>query len=106
LFVTTITQAEILYGVEALPAGRRREALQLETKAIFDVDFAGRILSFDQDAALAYPMIVIGRRAKGRPISPFDAQIAAIVQSRGAKIATRNVRDFEDCGIEIVNPWA
>ena len=104
-FLTTITLAEILYGVELLPKGKRRDKLLAEAEAMFAEDFAGRILPFDQDAARAFLEIAIGRRGKGRPMAEFDAQVAAIARSRGATLATRNTADFEDCGVRLVNPW-
>jgi len=64
------------------------------------------ILGFGSDAALAYARIASERRRAGRPISHFDAQIAAIAQSVGAAIATRNVADFEACGVTVLDPWA
>jgi toxin FitB len=106
LFTTALTQAEILYGLTLLPPGRRRDDLFAAARPIFDEDMAGRILPFDTEAALAYPEIVAARRRGGHPISQIDAQIAAITLSRGARLATRNVRDFTDCGIEMINPWA
>jgi predicted nucleic acid-binding protein len=105
LFTTTLTQAEIFYGLLLLPEGRRREALIAAARPVFDVDLAGRVLPFDTDAALVYPQIVVGRRRSGQPISQIDAQIVAIVRSRGARLATRNARDFADCGIAVVDPW-
>ncbi len=68
--------------------------------------FAGRILPFDSDAAVSFGSIAASHRAMGRPISQGDAQIAAVDHSRGAALATRNVGDFEDCGIKVLNPWA
>ena len=105
LFTTTITQAEILYGLEVMPKGNRRAALQLAIEAMFEEDFADRILPFDSDAARVFPKIAGARRALGRPIAQWDAQIAAIARSRGAALATRNSNDFEHCGIRVVNPW-
>jgi toxin FitB len=105
LFITTISQAEILYGVRLLPAGRRRVALQADIDSMLSVEFAGRILPFDEQAASAFSHIAAERRTSGRPISDFDAQIAAITFSRGASIATRDTHDFEDCGIVVLNPW-
>ncbi len=105
LFVTSITQAEILYGLDLLAKGRRRTALEIAVIAMLDEDFAGRILPFDSDAARAYPKIVGSRRMRGRPITQWDAQIAAIALSRSAALATRNITDFEHCGITILNPW-
>lgn len=72
---------------------------------MFDLDFRGRVLPFDKDAAQYYPDIAVTRRKAGRPISQIDAQIAAIVRSRGARLATRNTRDFTDCGMTVENPW-
>ncbi len=105
LFTTTITQAEILYGVRLLPTGRRREALADAVAGMFDEDFSGRVLSFDGPAAHAYAVIATERKQAGRPIAQFDAQIAAIARTRGAAIATRNISDFEACGVDIVDPW-
>jgi len=105
LFTTAVTHAEILYGVELLPKGKRRIALAAAVAAMFEQDFAGRILPFDGDAAVAFSRIAASRRSLGRPMSQADAQIAAIVRSRGAVLATRNTGDFDDCGIVLVNPW-
>jgi hypothetical protein len=106
LFTTTVTQGEILYGVRLLPGGQRRDRLREAALAIFSEDFAGRVLSFDGEAASDYADLAAARRAAGRPISQFDAMIAAVTRSRGASLATRNVSDFEGCGIAIVDPWA
>jgi toxin FitB len=106
LFVTTVTQAEILYGIAILDKGRRRDELAAAALLMFAEDFSGRLLAFDGDAATAFAEIAAARRGMGRPISQFDAQIAAIARSRGAILATRNSRDFEHCGIEIVDPWS
>lgn len=105
LFTTTVTQAEILYGLELVPKGRRRAALQSAIEAILEEGFAGRILPFDTDAARVFPRIAASRRALGRPIAQWDAQIAAIARSRAATLATRNTKDFEHCGVALLNPW-
>jgi predicted nucleic acid-binding protein len=105
IFMTSISRAEILYGIELLPAGRRRDALQKAANAAIDESFAGRILSFTSDAAPSYAAIAASRRAVGQPIMILDAQIAAITRKYGGTLATRNVADFEGCGIDIVNPW-
>lgn len=105
LFTTSICEAEILYGLARIPAGRRRTALQKEIAAIFGEAFAGRILPFDSASARAFAQIAATRRTLGRPISDLDAQIAAIASSHGATLATRNIDDFADCGIRLLNPW-
>ena len=105
LFTTTVTQAEILYGVSILPAGQRKQALAAAVGAIFEQDFTGRVLPFDGAAAVAYAGICADRARRGRPIGQFDAQIAAVARSRGAALATRNTPDFEECGIHVVDPW-
>ena len=106
MFITTITQSEVLYGIELLPAGKRRKRLSAVIEKLFAEDFLGRILSFDEDSARVFAKIVAVREAAGRPISQFDAMIAAIARSRGASVATRNTNDFEHCGIRVINPWA
>ena len=105
LYTTSVTQAEILHGIMLLPAGRRRSAIEAAAEAMFGEDFAGRILAFGSDAARLYARIAVERRREGRPISHFDAQIAAIARSAGAAIATRNVADYDNCGVRLVNPW-
>ncbi len=105
LYTTSITQAEILHGVMLLPSGRRRRAFETAAEEMFREEFAGRVLSFGSDAALPYARIAVDRRRAGRPISQFDAQIAAIARSTGAAVATRNVTDFEGLGLDLVNPW-
>lgn len=105
LFITTITQAEILHGVRLLPQGRRKEAVAAAADAMFEENFAGRILSFSSQAAYAYAEIAAARRRAGRPISQFDAQIAAIARSTGAGVATRSVADFAGCCINVIDPW-
>ena len=102
--ITAITQAEMLFGMEILAKGKRRAALHSAMQKMFE-DFAGRILPFDTNAARHYSHIAAYRRALGRPIAVGDAQIAAIVRSNGAVLATRNTGDFEHCGITVLNPW-
>lgn len=106
VFTTAITEAEIRYGVARLEAGRRREGLMAAITAIFTEDFAGRVLAFDAECATAYADIVAARERTGRPISQFDAQIAAIARMHDAAIATRNVKDFEALGLTILNPFS
>ena len=106
VFISAITEAELRYGLALMPSGKRRSALAVEIEAMLGEDFTGRILPFDSPAAVAFAEIAAERRQAGRPISQADAQIAAIARSRGAALATRNVPDFEGCGVEIINPWS
>ena len=106
LFTTTVTRGEILYGIRLLPAGKRRDGLWDAAIKIFDIDFAGQVLTFDNVAADEFAQISASRRAAGRPITQFDALIAGITRSRGAKLATRNVTDFDACDMEVINPWS
>lgn len=105
LYTTSITQAEILYGILLLPAGKRRSAIVAAAEVMFNEDFSDRILAFNSAAALSYAEIAAARHRAGLPISSFDAQLAAIARSTGAAIATRNVKDFDACGIRIEDPW-
>jgi toxin FitB len=105
LFTTTITEAELFYGIALLPDSKRRRALEAAVSLIFAEDLAGRVLPFDSAAAREYAGIAAARRHAGRPIAEADAQIAAIARSRGAAVATRNGEDFAGCGVTVVSPW-
>jgi toxin FitB len=102
---TAITAAELLYGIARLPSGHRKTALSAAVHGLLADDFHGRVLPFDDRAAPQYADIVCGRDRLGRPIGVADAQIAAICRASGAELATRNVDDFEDTGIGLINPW-
>lgn len=105
LFTTAITEAEILLGVALLPTGKRRSALKEAVVAMFAEDLRGRILPFESAAAAEFASILSSRRRGGRPMSHADAQIAAIARSHGARVATRNISDFEGCELSLCNPW-
>lgn len=105
LATTAITVAELLYGVTRLPDGNRKSSLTAAVHGLMTDDFQGRIETFDMSAAVQYSAVVHEREALGRPISTADAQIAAICRAREATLATRNIKDFEDTGIELLNPW-
>ena len=105
LFTTSITEAEIFYGIELLAKGKRRDALLASAEGMFTEDLAGRVLPFDGDAAHHFAKIAAHRRAIGKPISHADAQIAAIARAHGAKLATGNGPDFADCGVTVIDPW-
>lgn len=105
LFVTAVTEAEIRTGIAILPQGARRRGLADAAEQALGGLFEGRILPFDSDAAHAYADIAAACRGVGRPISQPDCQIAAIARSRGMAVATRNVRDYSDTGVEVIDPW-
>ena len=106
VFTTTITRAQILYGIRVLPRGKRRDALWDAAIGIFDIDLEGQVLAFDGVAADSCAEISAARRATGRPIAQVDAQIAGIARSRGARLASRNIGDFDGCDIEVIDPWS
>ena len=106
LFVTSVTEAEVRTGIANLPDGARRRGLADAAERTLGGLFAGRVLPFDSSAARAYADIAAASRAAGRPISQSDCQIAAIARSRDLALATRNVRDFSDTGVEVSDPWA
>ena len=93
------------YGAAIMPAGRRRETLTSDIETMLRAAFENRILPFDSAAARAYAEIAAARRAAGRPVSQSDGQIAAIAHSCGMAVATRNIRDFEDTGVALIDPW-
>jgi len=105
LFTTAITKAEILYGIAILPEGARKQRLYDTAQALFNETFSNKILPFEKSAAEHFATISAHRRSQGSPISQPDAQIAAICLSHRAAIATRNVKDFINCQLTIINPW-
>lgn len=102
---TAVTAAELFVGVARLPHGRRRERLSAAVRDSLSIDLADRILPFDADAAECYAAVTTVRLAVGRPVGVPDAQIAAICRSTMARLATRNTKDFDGTGIDVVNPW-
>ena len=106
VFVTAVTEAEVRTGIAILPAGARRRGLADAAERTLGGLFAGRVLPFDSGAARAYADIAAASRDAGHPISQSDCQIAGIARSRGMAVATRNVRDFSDTGVEVIDPWA
>ena len=106
LCTTSINKAEILYGIAALPRGRRRTALLAAAEAVFDKDLDDRVLPFDGTGAARYAEIVTARNRAGKPIEAFDALIAAIALAADAALATRDIGDFEGLGLALIDPWA
>lgn len=106
LYLSTVTTAEIYYGLRALPQGKRRRDLEDRVEQFLARGFAYRILAFGEQAALRYGELMARRRKLGRPMSVLDGQIAAIARTNHCAVATRNLRDFEDCGLELVDPFS
>lgn len=105
MFLTAVTEAELRFGVEIMPAGSRRDAVGTAIDALLREDFAGRVIPFDSPAAVAYSRLAASRRTAGRPIAYADAQIAAIASVHRMSVVTRNVADFAHMGVDIVDPW-
>lgn len=103
--ITAITVAEVLYGIERLPDGRRKRSLAAAAAAMFEEDFAGRILAFDGEAAIHDAERVAASEQAGRAVQMADAQIAAICLRHQATLASRNVKDFAGLGVPLINPW-
>jgi predicted nucleic acid-binding protein len=105
LFTAAICQAEILAGIAVLPAGRRREGLQSAARTMFEIRFITKVWPFDTSAADAYATIFESRNRAGLHVEPPDLMIAAVALSHDAGVVTRNVADFDGCGVAVINPW-
>ena len=105
LFTSSVCQAEIRFGLARMPAGRRRNELAGRFSVLFG-GFTSRVLAFDSTAAAFYGTVRAAREATGRPIEVEDAMIAATARAYGVAIATRNIGDFVECGVRVVNPWS
>jgi toxin FitB len=103
--VTAISVGELLTGVRALPAGRRRAGLLEAIEATLQ-SFSGSVLAYDEAAARQYARLQESRRGAGRPLAVEYGMIAAICVARGTTLATRNTSDFAGLGLELVDPWA
>jgi predicted nucleic acid-binding protein len=105
LWTCAIVVAEVLSGLDLMPAGKRQQQLREKAESMFSTLFADRILPFDEAAARVYGAVLRTRRSLGRPIDEMDALIAATALAHGSALATRNISDFEGTGIALVNPW-
>jgi len=105
LFTAAVCQAEVLAGIAVLPSGHRRSELEVAARAMFADDFEGRVLAFDAEAATAYTALFAARRRAGRSTATIDLMIAAIAKVHGASVVTRNVDDFDESGLTVINPW-
>lgn len=105
LYLSTISIAEITYGINALPKGNRQIALADAFQKVLKNGFEHRILSFEEAAAHLYGKIMGLRKERGKPLSILDGQIAAIALANNLTLVTRNIKDFSDCGLELINPF-
>jgi toxin FitB len=105
LWTASIVIAELPSGIDLMPAGRKQQTLREAVEAMIAEDFRGQVLKFDVSAARHYAQILASRKHMGRPMREMDALIAATAKSNHATLATRNLRDFENCGLQLVNPW-
>lgn len=106
LYLSSITIAEIAYGLQVLPEGTRRQTISARFAQFIERGFNNRILVFDAPAAFAYGDIMAMTRSMGRPMGVPDGQIAAIAKVHGMNLATRNISDFETTGLALINPWS
>jgi len=104
LFTSAITVAELSYGIERLPGGRRKDLFRTTAREVFNL-FSEQVLAFDAAAAEEYALVVSRRENIGLPIDGFDAQIASICRVQRAALATRNVKDFRETGVKVIDPW-
>ncbi|HXV62808.1 MAG TPA: type II toxin-antitoxin system VapC family toxin [Vicinamibacteria bacterium] len=106
VWTTSITLLEVQLGLQLLVASRRRKRFEQAFERAVVEDFGGRILSFDEPAALAAAALAARRQRQGRPVEFRDTQIAGIATARRATLATRNTKHFRDLEIDVVDPWA
>jgi predicted nucleic acid-binding protein len=105
LWTSSIVIAELLSGIDLMPVSPKQRALREAVEDMIAQDFGGRILKFDMNAARHYGEIFSHRQQIGRPIKQMDGLILATAKAHGATLATRNIPDFEHCGVPLVNPW-
>ena len=104
LYLSSVTAAELMFGIRALPAGRRSEKLTEILHGLLEL-FEGRILPFDLDAARRYADLAAAARSAGRGFPTPDGYIAAIAASRGFSVATRDTSAFMAAGVPVIDPW-
>ena len=105
LYLSTVSLAELRFGIEALPTGKRKDMLRASFVQRILPLFVGRILPFDMAASEAYAMLRARARVDGKAISPADGYIAATAMAHGLSVATRDTGPFEAAGLTVINPW-
>lgn len=106
LFLPSLCEAEIRYGLDRLPRGRRRVELEAAFVTFMRQGFRDRVVAFDSACASAYAKARAERERAGRPGSLTDMLIAGMALAHGASLATRNIADFDGCGLTILDPWS
>ncbi len=104
LFLSSVTLAELLFGIGALPAGRRKDRLAQALDGVVGL-FQDRVLPFDREAAQHYADLAVAARLAGRGLPTPDGYIAAIAASKGFIVASRDTAPFEAAGVTVINPW-
>jgi len=104
LFLSSVTLAELLFGIGALPSGAKKDRRARALDRLLAL-FPGRVLPFDQDAARRYAEMAVIARALGRPLPTAEGYLAATAAARGFAVATRNIQHFGDTGVELIDPW-
>ncbi|MDR3087220.1 MAG: type II toxin-antitoxin system VapC family toxin [Azoarcus sp.] len=105
LYLSTITVAELRFGLAAMPEGKRRSVFQDRLEREVLPAFAGRVLPFDLDASQAYAALMARAKAEGKAISKSDGYIAATATARALMVATRDVAPFQAARLNVINPW-
>ncbi len=105
IHVTAVSKAELLFGLEYMPAGKRKADLMSVYQDLFNATLRGKVLPFEDEACRTFAQLAATARRNGRSLSTADLQIASIALLHGANLATRNTRDFEHPGLTVINPW-
>lgn len=104
VYLSSVTLAELLYGIGSLPDGRRKTALAVSLDGLLEL-FDRRVLSFDAEAARRYAEFAVRARAAGKGFPLPDGYIAATAAAHGFVVATRDTAPFEAAGLQVINPW-
>ena len=102
--ITCISVGELLTSARMLPAGPRRDGLKSAIERTLTA-FSDHVLPYDEPSARIYAQLQESRRTAGLPLSVEDGMVAAICLTRGARLATHNVMDFQGLGVELISPW-
>lgn len=105
LFISSVAITEVMYGLNRLPEGKRKQNLLLQFQQLLNQAFTQRILNFGYDEAMVAAQLRRLRAEQGNELHFADAQIAAIAHVRSFAVATRNIKDFLDCGVKLINPF-